>query len=114
MLHVGQDGPASQRPGEAVARVQSDFTNQVKGDRNVFKIGAQRQLAAAIEKALVDGKVSPDLRGQVRAMMIAEGATRTARGERFKLPVFDARAPRSRSKVVHAGLRKQGDRERSR
>jgi hypothetical protein len=58
-LQVGHDGLASQRPGEAVARVQSDFTDRVSGDRKASELGGQRQLAAAIEKALVDGKVSP-------------------------------------------------------
>ena len=42
------------------------------------------------EKALVEGKVSPELRGQVRVMMTAEDAKRVARGERFKVPVYDA------------------------
>ena len=113
-LQVGHDGPALQRPGEAVARVQSDFSNRVSGDRKAAELGGQRQLAAAIEKALVDGKVSPELRGQVRAMMAAEGAKRLARGERFKVPVYDARAPRARAKTVQAGPQRHGDRERSR
>jgi hypothetical protein len=84
------------------------------GDRSAAEIGGQRQLAAAIEKALAEGKVSPELRGQVRAMMKAEGAKRAARGERFKLPVYDARAPRTRAKIVQTGPQRHGDRERSR
>lgn len=113
-LQVGQDSPAAQRPGEAIQRVQSDHVERVSGDKRAAELGGQRQLAAAIEKALVDGKVSPELRGQVRAMMKVEGAKRIARGERFKVPVFDARAPRSRPKTVQAGPQRHGDRERSR
>lgn len=113
-LQGGHDGPAPQRPGEAVGRVQSDYAERVSGDRNAAELGGQRQLAAAIEKALVDGKVSPELRGQVRAMMAAEGAKRVARGERFKVPVYDARAPRARAKTIQAGPQRHGDRERSR
>ena len=113
-LQVGHDGPAPQRPGEAVGRVQSDYAERVSGDRKAAELGGQRQLAAAIEKALVDGKVSPELRGQVRAMMAAEGAKRVARGERFKVPVYDARAPRARAKSVQAVAQRHVDRERSR
>lgn len=113
-LQVGHDGPASQTPGEAVGRVQSDYAERTSGHRKVAELGGQRQLATAIEKALVDGKVSPELRGQVRAMMAAEGAKRVARGERFKVPVYDARAPRARAKTVQAGPQRHGDRERSR
>lgn len=113
-LQVGHDGQALQRPGEAVGRVQSDYAERTSGDRQAAELGGQRLLAAAIEKALVDGKVSPELRGQVRAMMAAEGARRGARGERFKVPVYDARAPRSRAKTVQAVPQRQSDRERSR
>ena len=113
-LQVGHDGPASQRPGEAVARVQSDFTDRVSGDRKASELSGQRQLAAAIEKALVDGKVSPELRGQVRALMKAEGAKKIAKGERFKFPVYDARAPRTRAKTIQTDPQRQGNRERSR
>ena len=113
-LQVGHDGPAPQRPGEAVGRVQSEHVERVSGNSKAAELGGQRQLAAAIEKALVDGRVSPELRGQVRAMMAAEGAKRVARGERFKVPVYDARAPRARAKTVQAGPQRHGDRERSR
>jgi len=113
-LQVGHDGPTPQRPGEAVGRVQSDYAGRVSGQSKASELGGQRQLAAAIEKALVDGKVSPELRGQVRAMMAAEGAKRVARGERFKVPVYDARAPRARVKIIQAGPQRYGDRERSR
>jgi hypothetical protein len=113
-LQVGHDGPAPQRPGETVGRVQSEHVERVSGNRKAAELGGQRQLAAAIEKALVDGRVSPELRGQVRSMMAAEGAKRVARGERFKVPVYDARAPRTRAKTVQAGPQRHGDRERSR
>lgn len=113
-LQVGQSEPTLQRPGEAVGRVQSDHVERVSGNRKATELGGQRQLAAAIEKALVDGKVSPELRGQVRAMMRAEGAEKIARGERFKVPVYDARAPRSRPKTVQPGPQRHSDRERSR
>ena len=113
-LQVGHDGLAPQRLGEAVGRVQSDFAERASGHRKAAELVGQRQLAAAIEKALVDGKVSPELRGQVRAMMAAEGAKRVARGERFKVPVYDARAPRTRAKIVQTGPQRHGDRERSR
>ncbi len=113
-LQVGHDGPAPQRPGETVGRVQSEHVEQVSGNRKAAELGGQRQLAAAIEKALADGKVSPELRGQVRDMMKAEGLKRVARGERFKVPVYDSRAPRSRAKAVAPMAHRQGDRERSR
>ena len=113
-LQVGHDGPAPLRPGETVGRVQSEHVERVSGNGKAAELGGQRQLAAAIEKALVDGRVSPELRGQVRAMMAAEVAKRVARGERFKVPVYDARAPRARAKTVQADPKRHGDRERSR
>jgi hypothetical protein len=113
-LQVAQKPPAPQRPGEGIQRVQSDHAERVSGDRKAAALGGQPQLAAAIEKALVDGRVSPELRGQLRAMMAAEGAKRVARGERFKVPVYDARAPRTRTKIVQTGPQRHGDRERSR
>ncbi len=113
-LQVNQDVLAPQRPGEAILRVQSAHVERVSGDRSAAEVSGQHQLAAAIEKALVEGKVSPELRGQVRAMMTAEGARRVARGERFKVPVYDSRAPRTRAKTIQAGPRRHGDRERSR
>ena len=113
-LQVSQDASAPQRSGEAIVRVQSVHPKRVSGDRSAAEIGGQRQLAAAIEKALVEGKVSPELRGQVRSMMTAEGARRAARGERFKVPVYDARAPRTSTKTIQTGPQRLGDRERSR
>ena len=113
-LQVSQDGTAPQRPREAIRRVQSGQAERVSGDRKTVELGGQRQLAAAIDKALADGRVSPELRGQVRAMMAAEGARRVARGEQFKVPLYDARAPRARAKTVQAEPQRHGDRERSR
>ena len=113
-LQVSQDASAPQRSGEAIVRVQSVHLERVSGDRSATEIGGQRQLAAAIEKALVEGKVSPELRGQVRSMMTAEGARRAARGERFKVPVYGARAPRTSAKTIQTGPQRLGDRERSR
>jgi len=113
-LQVTQDAPTSQRPGEAIVRVRSAHIEQVSGDRSAAALSGQRQLSAAIEKALADGKVSPELRGQVRAMMIAEGAMRVARGDRFKVPVYDSRAPRVHSKSAQSVVHRPGDWERSR
>jgi hypothetical protein len=106
------EGPHMQ--GEAIGRVQSEQVQRVDGGRSAADTSRQRQLATAIEKALVDGKVSPEIRGQVRDMMAAEGARRAARGERFKAPVYDARAPRARGKTIQAGPQRRSDRERSR
>lgn len=112
-LQVSQETP-SHRPGEGIQRVQTEHAERVSSDRKIATLGGPRQLAAAIEKALVDGKVSPELRSQVRAMMAAEGAKRVAKGERFKVPVYDARAPRVRAKPIHAQPLRPGERERSR
>jgi hypothetical protein len=113
-LQVNQDASPSQRPGEAIHRVQSAHVERVVSDRSAAEIARLRQLETAIEKALIEGKVPSELRGQVRAMMKAEGARRVAKGERFKVPVYDARAPRPRATTVQAGPQRRGDRERSR
>jgi hypothetical protein len=113
-LQVSRDASAPQRPDDDIRRVQSAHVERVGSDRSAAEMGGQRHLASAIEKALVDGKVSPELRGQVRAMMTAEGARRVARGERFKVPVYDSRAPRTHAKTIQPGPQRLGDRERSR
>ena len=113
-LQVNQDAPAPQRHGEALQQVQSGHAERVGGDRTMTALGGQGQLATVIEKALTDGKVSPELRSQVRAIMIAEGARRAVKGERFKVPVYDARAPRARAKTVQSEPQRQGNLERSR
>ena len=104
MASMKQQGFSARAMARALGRSPSTITREL----------ARNTLAAAIEKALVEGKVSPELRGEVRAMMTAEGARRAARGERFKVPVNDARAPRARAKPVQAAMQRHGDRERSR
>ena len=113
-LEIGRNADAPQRQVEAIDRVQSAHVERVNGSRSAAEHSGQRQLAAAIEKALADGNVSPEIRGRVQAMMTAEGARRIARGERFKVPVYDARAPRTRAKTIPAGPQRLSDRERSR
>ena len=116
-LEVGRAAGGTQRQAETITRVQAERVEQTetgKVRRSASGLSGQRQLAAAIEKALLDGKVSPEIRGQVRDMMAAEGARRMARGDRIKVPVYDARAPRARAKTISAGPQRVGDRERSR
>ena len=113
-LQVNQDAPAAHRPVDAMARVQSAHVERATGDRSATAVVRQRQLAAAIKKALVEGKVSPEIRGEVRAMMVAEGARRVASGERLKVPVYDARSARGRAKTVQTDLHRPVNRERSR
>jgi hypothetical protein len=111
-LQVSQDASASQKPGKTIQRVQSAHVERVSGDRDAAEIRGQRQLAAAIEKALIDGQVSPELRVQVRAMMAAEGARRVSTGQRFKVPVYDSRAPQTRANSTQTVAHRPGDRER--
>ena len=116
-LEVGRAAKGTQRQGETITRVQAERVEQnetSKVGRSASGMISGRQLAAAIEKALLDGKVSPEIRGQVRDMIAAEGARRTARGDRIKVPVYAARALRARAKTVSAGPQRLGDRERSR
>ena len=116
-LEVGRVAEGTQRQAETITRVQAQRVEQIeagKVGRSASGMSSRRQLAAAIEKALLDGKVSPEIRGQVRDMMAAEGARRMARGDRIKVPVYDARAPRARAKTISAGPQRVGDRERSR
>lgn len=51
-LQVGHDGPASQRLGEAVARVQSDFTDRVSGDRKASELAAAQAEVELLLEAL--------------------------------------------------------------
>ncbi len=116
-LEVGRVADGAQRQTEAIGRVQAERVERSetgKVGRSESGPSNQRQLAAAIEKALLDGKVSPEIRGQVRDMLAAEGGRRMARGDRFKVPVYDALAPRGRAKTISAGPQRLGDRERSR
>ena len=116
-LEVGPAAEGAQRQGDSITRVQAEQVEQTEtgnGGRSASALSGRRQLAAAIEKALLDGKVSPEIRGQVHDMMAAEGARRMARGDRIKVPVYDAPAPRARAKTISAGPQRVGDRERSR
>lgn len=116
-LEVGRATEGTQRQGETITRVQAERVEQIdagKAGRSASGMSSRRQLASAIEKALLDGKVSPEIRGQVRDMVAAEGARRMARGDRIKVPVYDARAPRDRAKTISVGPQRVGDRELSR
>jgi hypothetical protein len=113
-LQVNQDASAPQSPRDAIQQVPSAYAKRVAGDRGASTNRAQRQLATAIEKALTEGKVSPELRSQVRTMMQAEGATRAARGDRLSVPVYDPAAARVRAPTVQPSSQRQSDRERSR
>ena len=116
-LEVGRVAEGTHRQTEAITRVQAERVERSetnKGDRSASGLSGQRQLAAAIEKALLDGKVSPAIRSQVRDMMATEGARRMARGDRLRVPVYDARAPRALAKTISAAHQRVGDRERSR
>ena len=74
----------------------------------------ERQLIAAFDKALRDGKVPASLRDQMRERMAAEGARRAGQGERFNIRVYDIKAPRSKPKTLRVGPQRVADRERSR
>ena len=108
--------------GEEFCRFECELfhvkADQIEQDHNSGRstsgLSARRQLAATIERALVDGQVSPEIRGQVRDMMAAEGARRIGRGERSKVSVYDIRAPRARSKILSPDPKRLSDRDRSR
>lgn len=74
----------------------------------------ERQLAAALDKALRDGNVPANLRDQVRERMAAEGARRAGQGERFNVRVYDPKAPRAKPKSLNVGAQRVADRERAR
>jgi Large polyvalent protein-associated domain 7 len=113
-LQVSQDTSTPQSPRDAIQQVPSARAERVAGDRGASTGRAQRQLATAIEKALTEGKVSPELRSQVRTMMQAEGAKRAARGDRLSVPVYDIAAARARAPTPQPDSQRQGNRERSR
>lgn len=113
-LEAGRNAAGSRQQQEVTAGAQLERVERADRARAAPGPIEQRQLAAAIEKALVDGKVAPEIREQVRDMMAAEGARRMARGERYRVPVYDARAPRARAKTITADPQRLGDRERSR
>lgn len=74
----------------------------------------ERQLVAAFDKALRDGKVPASLRDQMRERMAAEGARRAGQGERFIVRVYDIKAPRAKPKTLKVDPQRVADRERSR
>lgn len=113
-LQLVQEPPAERMPSQTSQHIRSDQLERTNAGSSATGFAGQRQLATAIEKALAEGKVSPALRSDVRALLAAEGAKRAARGDRFRLPVFDARAPRATAKTVQTGSERNSDRERSR
>ena len=74
----------------------------------------ERQLAAAIDKALRDSKVPANLRDRMCERMAAEGARRAMQGERFNVRVYDPKAPRAKPKTTDVGPQRVADRERAR
>jgi hypothetical protein len=74
----------------------------------------ERQLVAAFDKALRDGKVPASLRDQMRERMAAEGARRAGQGERFNVRVYDVKAPRAKPKTLSVGSHRVADHERAR
>ena len=74
----------------------------------------ERQLVAAFNKALRDGKVPASLRDHMRERMAAESARRTGQGERFNVRVYDPKAPRAKPKTINVGAHRVAERERSR
>lgn len=99
---------------DGIDRVQTAHVERAKGARGSSELSAHRRLGAAIEKALIDGKVSPEIRSRVSAAMAAEGTRRVAKGERVNVPVYDPRAPSARSKSAHTVANRPRARERSR
>ena len=116
-LGVGRAAEGTQRQGETITRVQAERIERTEtgnGGRSASALSSRRQIAAAIETALLDGKVSPAIRSQVLDMMATEGARRMAWGDRIQVPVYDAQAPRGRAKTISASPQRLGDRQRSR
>jgi hypothetical protein len=56
-----------------------------------------RQLTTLIDSALQKQQVSPEIRQEVRQLMISEAARRVLRGDRFSIKVFDPAAARTAS-----------------
>lgn len=74
----------------------------------------ERQLAAAFDKALRDGKVPAKLRDQMRERMATDAVRRAGQGERFNIRVYDVKAPRAKPKTLKVCTQRVADRERSR
>ena len=99
-----RDAPSQQNPAPDPAGERVRRSSAIR----------ERQLVAAFDKALRDGKVPISLRDQMRERMAAEGARRVGQGERFSVRVIDVNAPRSKPKTLKLGAQRIGDRERSR
>lgn len=113
-LQANQDALSPSAPGPAAQRIQPAHRENLGDGRSAEEFRGNRPLLAAIEKALVNAKVPPEIRGQMRSMMAAEGARRVSGGERFNVPVYDPAAARARSAPVQAVAPRSADRERSR
>ena len=113
-LEAVQSADTPQNQVDAITRVQTAHLQRTVTDRSGQEFNAQRHLATAIEKALTDSKVPPEIRGQVRALMAAEGSRRLLSGERIKVPVYDAQAPRARTQTIQPDSRRVNNLERSR
>lgn len=74
----------------------------------------ERQLVAAFDKALRDGKVPANLRDKMRERVAAEVVRRAGQGERFNVRIYDVKAPRAQPKALKLGPQRVADRERSR
>ena len=112
-LQVGHPALAPEGRGTPIRQAPEGLRERAsRGD--VVAVAGQRQVATAIEKALNEGRVSPNLRVQVRALMADEVALRMVRGEQLKVPVYDSLAPRARPKTLGAMPQRTSDRERSR
>lgn len=74
----------------------------------------ERQLLAAFDKALREGKVPANLRDQMRERVAAEGARRAGHGERFNIRVYDTKAPRAKPKTLDVRLPRVHELERTR
>ena len=82
-----------------------------------IKRAKRKALADSPDRRLLDfgiGENDDMAPAHIRAALTAEGAKRASRGERFKVPMYDARAPRTHEKTLQVGPQRLGDRERSR
>lgn len=82
--------------------------------RAVPAAARERQVMAALDKAMRESKVPANLRDQLRAHVSAEHARRAAQGERVAVKVYDPAAPRAKPKVPDFAVQRSGERERSR
>ena len=110
-----RDGPSQQKVAPVKAQGGTVEHADPAGER-VRRSSAirERQLVAAFDKALLDGKVPANLRDQMRERMAVEGARRAGQGERFNVRVYDLKSPRAKPKTLKVGSQRVADRERSR